>query len=72
MLPVLSKNHGSVNRRVLKRDFGKNTIRELIYLVSKETWQEVFTETEVDANFKVYMNLVLHYFAIVFPLGFRY
>jgi hypothetical protein len=29
ILPVLSKNHGSVNRRVLKRNFGENNIRDL-------------------------------------------
>jgi hypothetical protein len=68
MLPVFSKNHGSINRRVLNRHFGENNIREFKYLLNKE----VFTETEVNAKFEVFMNLVLHFFAIAFPLEFRY
>jgi hypothetical protein len=53
MLPVLSKNHGSVNRRVLKRHLGENNVREFKYLLNKE---KVFTETEVNAKFKVFFN----------------
>jgi len=30
------------------------------------TWQEVFSETEVNAKFKVFMNSVLHFFDIEF------
>jgi hypothetical protein len=40
VLPVLSKNHVSVDRRVLKRHFGENNIREFKYLLNKATWQE--------------------------------
>jgi hypothetical protein len=36
------------------------------------TWQEVFSETEVNAQFKVFMNSVLHFFDTVFPLEFRH
>jgi hypothetical protein len=76
MLPVLSKNHGSVNRRVLKGHFGENNLREFKYLLNKETWQEVFRETEVNSKFKVFMNLVLFsfyflFFSVVFPLECR-
>jgi len=35
-------------------------------------WQEVFSETEVNAKFKVFMNSVLHSFDIAFPLQFRH
>jgi len=71
-LPVLCKNHASVNRIILKRNFGDNTIREFEYLLEKETWQEVFSETEVNAKFKVFMNSVLHSFDIAFPLELRH
>jgi len=72
VLPVLRKNHASVNRRVLKRHFGNDNIRECIYLLYKVTWQKVFSETEVNAKFKVFMNYVLHSFDISFPLEFRH
>jgi hypothetical protein len=58
VLPVLCKNHASVNRRALKGHFGDNNIREFIYLLKKVTWQEVFSETEVNAKSKVFMNSV--------------
>jgi hypothetical protein len=72
VLPVLCKNHASVNRKVLKRHLGDNNIREFKYLLKKVTWQEVFSETEVNAKLKVFMNSVLHSFDIAFPLEFRY
>ena len=62
-LPVLCKNHASVNRRVLKRHFGDNNIREFKYLLKKVT-----SEVEVNAKFKVFMNSVL----LAFPLEFRH
>ena len=62
-LPVPCKNHASVNRRVLKRHFGDNNIREFKYLLKKVT-----SEVEVNAKFKVFMNSVL----LAFPLEFRH
>jgi len=72
VLPVLRKNHASVNRRVPKRHFGDDNIREFKYLLQKVTWQEVFSETEINAKLKVFMNSVLYSFDIAFPLEFRY
>jgi hypothetical protein len=71
-LIVLRKNHTGVNRRVLKRHFGDDNVREFKYLLKKVTWQEIFSETEVNAKFKVSMNSVLHFFDTVFPLEFRH
>ena len=71
-LPVLRKNHASVNRRILKRHFWDNNIREFKYLLNKVTWQEVFSEIEVNAKLKVFMSYVLHSFDIAFPLEFRH
>ena len=64
--------HASVNRRVLTRHFGDDNIREFKYLLKKETWQEVLSEAEVNAKFKVFMNSVLHLFDIAFCLEFRH
>jgi len=36
------------------------------------TWQEVFSEIEVNAKLKVFMSYVLHSFDIAFPLEFRH
>jgi hypothetical protein len=68
VLSVLCKTHTRVYSRVLKRRFRDDNIREFQYLLEKETWQEVFLEIEVNAKFKVFMNLVLHLFDIAFPL----
>jgi exonuclease III len=59
VLNVLHKNHASVNRKVLKRHLGYDKIREFEYLLKKVTWQEVYSETEVNAKFKIFMNSVL-------------
>ena len=72
VLSVLHKTHTSVNKRVLKRHFRDNNIREFQYLLETETRPEVFRETEVNAKLKFFMNLVLHLFDIAFPLKFRH
>jgi len=59
-----------VIKRILKRHFRDDNIREFQYLLEKETWQEVFRETELNAKFKAFMNLILHLFDIAFPLKF--
>jgi hypothetical protein len=43
VLSVLHTNYATENR-ILKRHFGD--IKEFRYLLQKETWQEVFSETE--------------------------
>jgi hypothetical protein len=68
VLPVLSKNHGSINKIILERHFGENNIRGFKYFLIKKTWQELFTDTEVNAKFEDLINLVIHFFAIAFPL----
>jgi hypothetical protein len=70
VLPVLNKTQVSVNKRVLKRRFRENNIREFKYLLNKETWQEVLTETEVNTKFEVFMNLFMHSFDAAFPLEY--
>jgi hypothetical protein len=72
VLSMPRKNHASVNRSILKRHFGDDNIREFKYLLKKETWQEVFSETEVNQKFKAFLNSVLHPFDIAFPLEFRH
>jgi hypothetical protein len=36
------------------------------------TWQEVLSETEVNAKFKVFMNSGLNFFDMAFPLEFSH
>ena len=68
MLPVLNTTQNRTNQRTLKRLFSDNNISEFKYLLSKETWQEVFIETEVNAKYEVFMNSFMHSFDIAFPL----
>jgi hypothetical protein len=68
MLPVLNKTQSRTNQRTLKRQFNDSNISEFKYLLSKETWQDVFTETEVNAKFEVFMNTFMYSFDIAFPL----
>jgi hypothetical protein len=42
VLPVLRKNHASVNRRVLKRHFGDDNIWDFKYLLKKVTSKKYF------------------------------
>jgi len=68
MLPILNKTRSRTNQSTLKRHFKDSNISEFKHLLSKETWQEVYTETEVKAKFEVFMNTFMHLFDIVFPL----
>jgi hypothetical protein len=72
VLPVLNKPWISVNKRVLKRHFRENNIREFKYLLNKETWQEVLTETDVNAKFEVFMNLFMYSFDTAFSLEYTH
>ena len=72
VLAVLGKTHTNGKRRELKRHFGDENIREFQYLLEKETWQEVFLETEVNAKYNAFMKSVLHPFNIAFPLEVRH
>ena len=44
-LPVQNISWTSNNKRVFKRCFGENNIREFKHLLNKETWQGVLTGT---------------------------
>jgi hypothetical protein len=72
LLPVLFKNHIDVDQNVLKRYFREKNIREFKSLLGKRSWQEVLSETEINAKFKAFMDLVLYQFNIAFPLQLRH
>jgi hypothetical protein len=42
VLPVLCKNRAKVNRKVLKRHFEKDNVREFGYLLKKVIWKKCF------------------------------
>jgi len=44
VLPVPHTNHARVNRRVFKRHFGDDNIRDFKYLLEKMTGQDVISE----------------------------
>jgi len=68
MLPVLNKTQSRTNQSTLKRHFSDSNISEFKHLLSKETWPEVYTETEVKAKYEAFMNTFMHSFDIAFPL----
>jgi uncharacterized protein YktA (UPF0223 family) len=72
LVPVLFKNHTDVDQKVLKRYFGEENIKEFTSLLEKLSWQKVFSETEVNAKFKAFMDLVLYQFNVAFPLQLRH
>ena len=71
-LSVQNISRTSNNKTVLKRSFGKNSIREFKHLLNKETWQGVLTGTEVNTEFEVFMNIFKHSFDTAFPLEYTY
>jgi hypothetical protein len=48
--------------------FKEEGIKEFQYVLNKETWQELFLESEVNAKFNTFMDTFLYYFDTVFPL----
>jgi hypothetical protein len=70
MLPVQNTIRKRKKKKVLKRRFGENNIREFKHLLNKETWQEVLTGAEVNTKFEVFMNIFRHFFDTAFPLEY--
>jgi hypothetical protein len=68
VLSICTENHSSRPQRVRKRVFKEEGIKELQYVLNKETWQEMFLESEVNAKFNTFMDTFLYYFDTVFPL----
>jgi hypothetical protein len=54
--------------KVRKRVFDERGMEELQYVLSKESWQEVYLESDVNGKFSVFANIFHYYFDMVFPL----
>ena len=65
VLPVLRKNHATVNRSILKRYFGGNNIREIEYLLKKETAGSIFRDRgkhKIQGFYELCCTFVCHSF----------
>jgi hypothetical protein len=58
--------------KVRRRQFTEESTEELNYLLLKELWQEVLMNSEVNSKFNVFMDTILYYFNIAFPLKSYY
>ena len=59
---IVKLNTGKGNRRdkiVLRRQLTNNNIEELKNLLSKESWNEVFSHTDVNSSLKASMDIFL-------------
>ena len=72
VLPVLHKNHASVNRRVLKRHFGDDNIREFKYLLKKGDMAGIIFRDRGECKIQGFYELSSKFFDIAFPLEFRH
>jgi hypothetical protein len=68
ILPVLKKVQSDTHQRSLKRYFSNSNISEFKYLLSKETWQEVFSVSETNAKYEAFMKAFTYLFDRAFPL----
>jgi hypothetical protein len=55
-----------------KRQFTEEAIQEFNYLLQKELWQESFSNSDANSSFNVFMNTILYYYNIAFPLKIVY
>jgi hypothetical protein len=51
-----------------KRQFTKESIQEFNYLLQKESWQKSLSSSDVNASFNAFMDMILYYYNIAFPL----
>jgi hypothetical protein len=58
--------------RIKERQFTEESIEEFNYLLSKESWQELWLNTEVNTKFNIFMDSILYYYNIAFPLKSSY
>jgi hypothetical protein len=65
---ICTENCSSRPQSVRKRVFNEEGIKELQYVLNKETWQEMFLESEVNAKFNNFVDTFLYYFDTVIPL----
>jgi hypothetical protein len=54
--------------KVKKRIFDQGGMEELLYNLNKESWQDVFLESDVNGKFNVFMDTFHYYFDMAFPL----
>jgi hypothetical protein len=54
-------------KKVRKRQFTQDRVEEFKYVLSKEPWQEVFNQSDVDSSLKAFMDIFLYYFNIALP-----
>jgi hypothetical protein len=55
-----------------KRQFTEEGIQEFNYLLQKELWQENFSNSDAKSSFNVFMDTILYYYNIAFPLNTVY
>jgi hypothetical protein len=51
-----------------KRQFMEEGIQEFNYLLQKELWQQSFSNSDANSSFNVFMDMILFYYDIAFPL----
>jgi uncharacterized protein YqkB len=55
-----------------KKQFTEEIREEFKYLLHKESWQEVFLNTETNTKFNVFLDMIVYYFNKAFPLKSNY
>jgi hypothetical protein len=55
------------HKKVESRHFTERSIEEFKCLFNKESWQEVFKASEVNATLQIFMDTFYYYFNIAFP-----
>lgn len=50
-----------------KRNFHKDKIKHFNILLSKENWETIYSETNINSKYNNFINVFLHYFNTAFP-----
>ena len=53
---------------VYRRIFSDFNVKEFIYYLSHENWTHVYQTENCDISFDIFMNILLYYFDLCFPL----
>jgi hypothetical protein len=54
--------------KIKKRKFNEANTQEFLHLLNQVTWQEVYGESETNAKFSAFMDVLLHCYNTAFPI----
>jgi len=60
-------NRSRKTKTTVRRQFTQTNIDEFTYLLSKETWNDVYNRVDVNSSVEAFLDTFLHWYEVAFP-----